>query len=121
MTSLHRSTNWTCLVPSYSVKTSHHFDRDVEKIHAFLVQANCHPDSITAIFEQLYIDMKRLRTSPKMGAELSRKTSIPNDYRYLISGKYILFYKVFDKDRLVQIYHVYHSNESYLTKLGLSD
>ena len=105
----------------YQVKKSHHFDYDIKKIHAFLVQADYSPDSIRSIFEKIYIDMKRLRKTPKIGAKLSNKTSIPNDYRYLISGKYIIFYKIFEKESLVRIYHVYHSKEQYLVKLGLSD
>ena len=105
----------------YQVKKSHHFDYDIERIYTFLIQADYPPESIRNIFESIYVDMKWLRKTPKIGAELSNKTSIANDYRYLISGKYLIFYKVFEKERLVQIYHIYHSKEQYLVKLGLSD
>lgn len=105
----------------YQVKKSHHFDYDIEKINAFLLQGGYSSDSVSDIFEAIYKDMKRLKKVPKIGAELSNKTSIPNDYRYLISGKYLIFYKVFDKEKVVRIYHIYHSKEQYLVKLGLND
>jgi plasmid stabilization system protein ParE len=109
------------LVVNYKVKKSHHFDYDIEKIHAFLIHADYPPDSIRRIFDTIYTDMKKLRKTPKMGAELSNKTSIPNDYRYLVSGQYLIFYKVFEKERVIRVYHIYHSKEQYLVKLGLSD
>ena len=104
----------------YQVRKSHHFDYDIERIQAFLIQADYPPDSIRNIFEMIYADMKQLRKTPKVGAKLSNKTSIPNDYRYLISGKYLIFYKVFEKERVVRVYHIYHSKEQYLVKLGLN-
>ena len=105
----------------YKVKKSHHFDYDIEKIHAFLIQADYPANAIRSIFGTIYKDMKRLRKTPKIGADLGNKTSIPNDYKYLVSGKYLIFYKVFEKERVVRIYHIYHSREQYLVKLGLSD
>ena len=104
----------------YQVKKGRIFDNDMERIHQFLLNGDYDPSAIKAIFEEIYIDLKRLRTSPKLGAELSNKTSIPNDYRYLVSGRYLLFYKVFDSRKEVQVYHVYHGKENYLVKLGIS-
>ena len=74
-----------------------------------------------AYFETTYKDMSRLRKTPKIGADLGNKTSIPNDYKYLVSGKYLIFYKVFEKEKVVRIYHIYYSREQYLVKLVLSD
>ena len=103
----------------YRVKKSRAFDRDMERIHQFLLRADCYPSTIKEIFEKIYQDLKRLRTSPKLGAQLCNKTSIPNDYRHLVSGQYLIFHKVFDSKKIVQVYHVYHGKENYLVKLGL--
>ena len=103
----------------YQVKKGKAFDRDMERIHQFLLQGDYYPSTIKEIFEEIYEALKRLRTSPNIGAKLSNKTSIPNDYRYLVSGQYLIFYKVFDSRKLVQVYHVYHGRENYLVKLGL--
>ena len=105
----------------YQVKKGRYFDRDIEKIQAFLLMNECPPSTIQSIFDGIYKDMTRLRTSPRIGARLSNKTTIPNDYRYLLSEQYLIFYKVFDSEKLVRVYHIYHGKENYLAKLGLAD
>ena len=105
----------------YQVKKGRCFDKDIEKIHAFLLMSDCSPSTIQRIFDALYKDMTKLRTSPRIGARLSNKTSIANDYRYLRSEQYLIFYKVFDNEKLVRVYHIYHGKENYLAKLRLVD
>jgi len=105
-------------VVNFSVRKSQHFDRDMNRIHAFMVSAEYESNTIKHIFEEIYISMKRLETMPYIGADLSNKTAIPNDYRYLMSKQYLIFYKVFEKEKIVRVYHVYHSKEPYLLKLG---
>ncbi|GAX48514.1 type II toxin-antitoxin system RelE/ParE family toxin [Pseudolactococcus reticulitermitis] len=103
----------------YQVKKSKAFDRDMERISVYLSKANYYDSTIKEIFETLYKDLTRLRTSPRIGARLSHKTTVDNDYRYLVSGQYLIFYKVFEKEKLVRVYHVYHGKENYLVKLKL--
>ena len=105
----------------YRVIKGRSFDRDIEKIHAFLLANKATWNSIQKVFSGIYDRIVSLRTSPRIGAKLSNKTSIPNDYRYLVSGKYIIFYKVFDSERLVRVYHVYHGKENYIVKFNLED
>ena len=105
----------------FQVKKSKSFDRDIDRVVSFLTIAEYDSASIKNVLEGFFTDMKRLRKTPYIGAKLSNKTSIPNDYRYLISDKYLIFYKVYESERLVRIYHVYHSREPYLVKLGLND
>ena len=110
---------WEALVIEYQVKTGRAFDHDMERIHQFLLKGDYYPSTIKEIFEGIYTDLARLRTSPRLGARLSNKTSIPNDYRYLVSGQYLIFYKVFESKKLVQVYRVFHGKENYLVKLGM--
>jgi plasmid stabilization system protein ParE len=108
-------------VHKYRVKKSHSFNRDIDNVISFLTVAEYEPDSIKAILEGFYQDMSRLRDTPYIGAKLANKTSIPNEYRYLLSGQYLIFYKVYENEKIVRIFHVYHSREPYLVKLGLND
>jgi hypothetical protein len=87
----------------------------------FLLKNEYYESSINTVFEGIYRSLKLLRTNPFIGASLGTKTSIPNEYRYLVSGNYILFYKVFDREKLVRVYRIYHCKENYLVKLGLGD
>ena len=115
-----RSTIQVILVNEYKVKKGRTFDNDMEFIHVYLSRGNYYKSTISEIFETIYIDLKRLRTSPNIGAKLSNKTTIPNEYRYLVSGDYLIFYKVYEKEKMVKVFHVYHGKENYLSKLNLS-
>ena len=106
-------------VTDYQVFKSRAFDQDISRIHAYLTRGNYYDSTIKEILETIYSDLKRLRTSPKIGSLLSVRTTIPNDYRYLVSGDYLIFYKIFESEKLVRIYHIYHGKENYLSKLKL--
>ena len=116
-----RSTIQVSLVNEYIVKKGRAFDNDMERIHVYLSRGNYYKSTINEIFETIYTDLKRLRTSPKIGAKLSNKTTIPNEYRYLVSGDYVIFYKVYEKEALVKVFHIYHGKENYLSKLNLNE
>jgi len=105
----------------YKVLKSRSFDHDIERIHLFLLTNNATPLIIRKILQGIYNSLARLRTNPYIGAPLSSKTSIPNNYRYLLSGKYLIFYKIFEDEKTVRIYHVFHGKENYLVKLNLND
>jgi len=107
-------------VNEYKVKKGRAFDNDMERSHVYLSRGNYHENMINEIFETVYTSLKRLSTSPKIGAKLSNKTTIPNEYRYLVSGDYLIFYKIYEKEELVKIFHVYYGKENYLSKLNLN-
>lgn len=54
---------------------------------------------------------EKLKDFPYMGIELSSKIDVATDYRYLISGKYIIFYKV--DDVYISIYRILHARRDY--------
>lgn len=103
----------------YKVKKGHAFDNDIERIIFYLSRKNCQEKTITKILETLYIDLKSLRLNPMIGAKLSNKNVIPNEYRYLVSGNYLIIYKVYEKEKIVKVFHVFHGKENYLVKLNL--
>lgn len=105
---------------NYKVLKSKSFDNDMDRIYVYLSKGNYYKSTITAIFETIYQDLVRLRTSPKIGVKLSSRTSIENDYYYLVSGDYLIFYKIFELENTVRVYHVYHGKENYIVKLKLS-
>lgn len=49
-----------------------------------------------------------------MGRKLSSRIEVTTDYRYLISGKYIIFYKM--EDIYISIYRILYEKRDY-TKL----
>ncbi len=116
-----KNISWVPSVNKYQVKKSRSFDNDIIKIRTNLVRKDYSSSTIKDIFEEIFRLMALLRTNPELGTMFSNKTSIPNEYRYLIAGKYIVFYKVYHNEKLVKILHIYHSKENYIVKLGLID
>ena len=108
------------MVSNYQVKKGPYFDHDIDRLQAFLLANDCSEKTIQRYFNEIYHSMTKLKTNPRIGANLSTKTSIPNEYRYVVSGQYLIFYKVFDGEKIVRVYRVFHGKENYLVKLGLS-
>ena len=55
---------------------------------------------------------EKLKEFPMMGADLSVKVNIKTDFRYLVSGNYIVFYRV--DDEYVSIYRILYAGRDYL-------
>ena len=62
--------------------------------------------------KRIIADYTRLKTAPELGSSLSSKTGFETDFRYIISGNYIIFYKI-DKD-FVSIYRILYARRDYL-------
>lgn len=58
---------------------------------------------------------EKLKEFPMLGIELSLKTDIPTDYRYLICGNYLVFFK--KDDVFVSIYRILYSRRDYVKLL----
>ena len=61
---------------------------DLQEIKSYISDDLSNPIAANRVINQI-ID----ETSPEMGISLSAKINITTDYRYLVSGKYIVFYK----------------------------
>lgn len=70
---------------------------DLQEIKAYISDDLSNPIAANRVINQIIDDYTLLETSPEMGAPLSAKINIATDYRYLVSGKYIVFYKT-DKE-----------------------
>lgn len=58
-------------------------------------QVNDYESTVKEIFKKIYQELIRLRSSPRIGAKHSDKTNIDSGYRYIVSGKSLIFYKMF--------------------------
>ena len=68
-------------------------------------------DTITKIIETY----EKLKDFPFLGKSLSSVINIQTEYRYLLSGKYIIFYKT--GNDLVSIYRILYAKMNYLEVL----
>lgn len=104
----------------YRVRTSSNFDRDIDRLLIFLATGNSYQTTISKTLEAIYKQLQSLQIEPEFGIQLKGKIANDNDFRYLISGHYLIFYKIYPEKKLVRVLHVYHSKENYLVKLDLS-
>ena len=88
---------------------------DLTEIKAYISDELCDPIAAERIVKKIINDYSLLEISPFMGPELSALTHIKSDYRYLVCGKYIVFYKV--EESFVSIYRILYGARDYLKVL----
>lgn len=85
---------------------------DLIEIKEYIIKELDSPIAAINVVSKIISSYEKLKEFPMMGPELSSKISISTDYRYLISGNYIIFYKV--DDIYVSIYRILYSRRDYI-------
>lgn len=70
------------------------------------------PTAAINVVRKIIESYEKLKEFPMMGADLSVKVNIKKDFRYLVSGNYIVFYRV--DDEYVSIYRILYAGRDYL-------
>lgn len=91
---------------------------DLKEIKEYITDELCNPIAANRIVTEIIKDYSLLETSPKLGPSLSSIVHIDTDYRFLVSGKYIIFYK--EDDEYVSIYRILYGARDYI-KILFSD
>ena len=82
---------------------------DLNEIKTYISEELCDPIAADRIVRNIVNDYSLLEISPFMGASLSAIIPVKNDYRYVVSGKYIIIYSVNKKTRTVDIEYIAYS------------
>lgn len=85
--------------------------KDLLEIKDYISEELENPNSAEKIVAKIVESYGKLKDFPYMGIELSSKIDIVTDYRYLVSGKYIIFYKV--DDVYVSVYRILFARRDY--------
>lgn len=88
--------------------------RDLLQIKDYITEELENPEAAVDVVAGIIESYQKLKDFPQMGRELSSKIGVTTDYCYLISGKYIIFYKI--DDIYVSIYRILYRKRDY-TKL----
>ena len=80
---------------------------EIARLHYHLVG----PESAERILKQIYKSLSRLREFPLSGPIVMDRELDRMGYRYIVSGKYLCFYRVADDK--VYIYHVVDVRSNY--------
>ncbi len=88
---------------------------DLQEIKKYITEELENPAAALNVVSSIIESYEKLKEFPMLGGELAAKINIPTDFRYLISGSYLVFYKV-DSSH-VSIYRVLYAKRDYLTIL----
>lgn len=83
---------------------------DIKSIYDYVYEDS--PQNAEALKAEILKSIKYLEHFPNMGRSLTSKVGFKTEYRYLISDKYLIFYKL--DNNLVKIYRVISSNMDYI-------
>lgn len=74
---------------------------DLSEIKAYIADDLENPQAALSTVAKITNTIRTLQEYALIGAALSALTDVNSDYRYLVSGNYIIFYRVTDKDVFV--------------------
>ncbi len=90
---------------------------DVQEIKAHIAGDN--PGAASKMGNAIYSKIEKLADFPEMGASISAKIGIKTNYRFLVCGVYLIFYKI--EGEFVSVYRVLSGERDYLSILFLNE
>lgn len=88
---------------------------DLKEIKEYISREFDKPQAAIRVVRNIIDSYEKLKDFPMIGSKLSEKVDIKTDFRFLISGNYIVFYKV--DDVFVSIYRILYAERDYLNIL----
>ena len=89
--------------------------KDMESIKEYISEELHNPDAATHILRHIIDSYNKLLDFPLMGPSLTSVTGIVTDFRYLVCGNYLIFYKA--DAEFISIYRVLYSKQDYIRTL----
>lgn len=91
---------------------------DLIRIKEYITKELESPTAAINVISKIIQSYEQLKEFPMLGIDLSSKIDVKTDFRYLVSGNYLVFYKV---DAVyVSIYRILDARRNYL-KILFSD
>ncbi len=88
---------------------------DFAKIKDYIARELENPDAALAVVSKITKSMRMLREHAWIGAPLSSVAAVESEYRFLVSGSYMVFYRVMGKEVFVD--RVLYGRREYLRTL----
>lgn len=86
--------------------------KDLKEIKEYIERDLLNSIAAENVIKKIINDYTRLETMPNMGIPLSAKVPFETDFRFIVSGNYLIFYKA--EEEYVSIYRVLYSRRDYL-------
>lgn len=85
---------------------------DLDKIWEYIFSELCNPQAAEHTVTNIMDTVDKLEDFSGIGTPLSSVTDLENDYRFLISGNYMIFYRVIGQDIFID--RILYSRRDYL-------
>lgn len=85
---------------------------DLIEIRDYITKELENPTAAVNVIRKIIESYEQLKAFPMMGVDLSTKIDIQTDFRYLVCGSYIVFYRA--DNEFVYIYRVLYAGRDYL-------
>lgn len=89
--------------------------QDLYDIKEYIAKELDNPCAAVDVVTNIIECYEKLKEFPILGIELSSKVEVLTDYRYLICGNHLVFYKI--DDNYVSIYRILYSRREYVSIL----
>lgn len=90
---------------------------DLRKIKDYISKKLQNPIAAKNTLSKIKNTYSQLRDQPYIGTPLATKTDKDNDYRFLVSGNYIIIYKVLEIENTVEITRVFAGRQNYISDI----
>lgn len=90
---------------------------DVAEIKSYIADNN--PPASEKVCSEIYALIEKLGDYPELGVSLSSKINLKSDYRYLVCGKLLIFYKI--EGEIISIFRILNGQMDYLSVLFSDD
>ena len=99
----------------YKVQYSPEALNDLDEIWEYILLELGNPDAAENVVNKMMDTIDALEDFPERGAPLSSVAEVESDYRFVLSGNYIAFYRV--EGKAVQVDRVLYQGRDYLRVL----
>ncbi len=89
--------------------------KDLKAIKQYISIELENPTSAKKVINEIISTYEKLQEFPLIGTDLSSKIDIKTDYRFLVCGNYLVFYKC--DSEYVSIYRILYAKRDYLNIL----
>ena len=94
------------------IRVTHAALNDLKEIKSYIENDLSNPIAANKVIGRIIEDYSRLQIYPHMELSLSTKVPFDTDYRFIVSGNYLVFYKA--DDEYVSIYRILYGRRDYL-------
>lgn len=86
--------------------------KDLKDIRNYISEELLNKEAALRIINQIIESYEKLAEFPFMGRKLSAFIDVVSDFRFIITGNYVVFYKV--EEEYISIYRVLYGNRNYV-------